>query len=239
MHNPLIALQDITAGYGATHILQGLSLSIAQGERVAVLGRNGVGKTTLLSTIMGLTQVHCGTLTLAGRDLAGLSIYQRARMGLGLVAQTRDIFPSLSVEENLLAGQRRGVSLAQAYALFPRLQERRRNQGGQLSGGEQQQMLAIARTLMAAPDILLLDEPLEGLAPVLCAQLMAVLAELAQDGTRTILLVEQNTGPALRFASRVVILDQGRIVYDGAAAALRASPDILHRHLGVAPKDQD
>ena len=238
MHNPLIALQDITAGYGATHILQGLSLSIAQGERVAVLGRNGVGKTTLLSTIMGLTQVHCGTLTLAGRDLAGLSIYQRARMGLGLVAQTRDIFPSLSVEENLLAGQRRGVSLAQAYALFPRLQERRRNRGGQLSGGEQQ-MLAIARTLMAAPDILLLDEPLEGLAPVLCAQLMAVLAELAQDGTRTILLVEQNTGPALRFASRVVILDQGRIVYDGAAAALRASPDILHRHLGVAPKDQD
>ncbi len=238
MHNPLIALQDITAGYGATHILQGLSLSIAQGERVAVLGRNGVGKTTLLSTIMGLTQVHCGTLTLAGRDLAGLSIYQRARMGLGLVAQTRDIFPSLSVEENLLAGQRRGVSLAQAYVLFPRLQERRRNQGGQLSGGEQQ-MLAIARTLMAAPDILLLDEPLEGLAPVLCAQLMAVLAELAQDGTRTILLVEQNTGPALRFASRVVILDQGRIVYDGAAAALRASPDILHRHLGVAPKDQD
>ena len=238
MHNPLIALQDITAGYGATHILQGLSLSIAQGERVAVLGRNGVGKTTLLSTIMGLTQVHCGTLTLAGRDLAGLSIYQRARMGLGLVAQTRDIFPSLSVEENLLAGQRRGVSLAQAYALFPRLQERRRNQGGQLSGGEQQ-MLAIARTLMAAPDILLLDEPLEGLAPVLCAQLMAVLAELAQDGTRTILLVEQNTGPALRFASRVVILDQGRIVYDGAAAELRASPDILHRHLGVAPKDQD
>ena len=238
MHNPLITLQDITAGYGATHILQGLSLSIAQGERVAVLGRNGVGKTTLLSTIMGLTQVHCGTLTLAGRDLASLSIYQRARMGLGLVAQTRDIFPSLSVEENLLAGQRRGVSLAQAYALFPRLQERRRNRGGQLSGGEQQ-MLAIARTLMAAPDILLLDEPLEGLAPVLCAQLMAVLAELAQDGTRTILLVEQNTGPALRFASRVVILDQGRIVYDGAAAALRASPDILHRHLGVAPKDQD
>ena len=238
MHNPLITLQDITAGYGATHILQGLCLSIAQGERVAVLGRNGVGKTTLLSTIMGLTQVHCGTLTLAGRDLAGLSIYQRARMGLGLVAQTRDIFPSLSVEENLLAGQRRGVSLAQAYVLFPRLQERRRNQGGQLSGGEQQ-MLAIARTLMAAPDILLLDEPLEGLAPVLCAQLMAVLAELAQDGTRTILLVEQNTGPALRFASRVVILDQGRIVYDGAAAALRASPDILHRHLGVAPKDQD
>ena len=238
MHNPLIAMENITAGYGATHILQGLSLSIAQGERVAVLGRNGVGKTTLLSTIMGLTQVHCGTLTLAGRDLAGLSIYQRARMGLGLVAQTRDIFPSLSVEENLLAGQRRGVSLAQAYVLFPRLQERRRNQGGQLSGGEQQ-MLAIARTLMAAPDILLLDEPLEGLAPVLCAQLMAVLAELAQDGTRTILLVEQNTGPALRFASRVVILDQGRIVYDGAAAALRASPDILHRHLGVAPKDQD
>ena len=236
MGNPLIALKDITAGYGATHILQGLSLSIAQGERVAVLGRNGVGKTTLLSTLMGLTQVHCGTLTLAGRDLAGLSTYQRARMGLGLVAQTRDIFPSLSVEENLLAGQRRGVSLAQAYALFPRLQERRRNRGGQLSGGEQQ-MLAIARTLMAAPDILLLDEPLEGLAPVLCAQVMAVLAELAQDGTRTILLVEQNTGPALRFASRVVILDQGRIVYDGAAAALRARPDILHRHLGVAPKD--
>lgn len=236
MRNPLITLQDITAGYGATHILQGLSLSIAQGERVAVLGRNGVGKTTLLSTLMGLTQVHCGTLTLAGRDLAGLSTYQRARMGLGLVAQTRDIFPSLSVEENLLAGQRRGVSLAQAYALFPRLQERRRNRGGQLSGGEQQ-MLAIARTLMAAPDILLLDEPLEGLAPVLCAQVMAVLAELAQDGTRTILLVEQNTGPALRFASRVVILDQGRIVYDGAATALRARPDILHRHLGVAPKD--
>jgi len=231
MAETVLELHDVQAGYRATQILNGITLSVARGERLAVIGRNGVGKTTLLNTIMGLTDLRRGEILLEGAPVTRLAPHQRAARGLGLVPQTRDIFPSLSVEENLLAGQRSG-SLEEAYALFPRLKERRRNGGAQLSGGEQQ-MLAIARTLMGRPSVLLLDEPLEGLAPVICDALMAVFHRLAADGRHTIVLVEQHTELALDFADRVVILDAGAIAHQAPATALRADPAILDRHVGV------
>ncbi|QQA42371.1 ABC transporter ATP-binding protein [Pelagovum pacificum] len=227
----ILALDHVTAGYGATHVLEDLTLSISSGERLAIIGRNGVGKTTTLATAMGLTKLHAGQIRMAGEDISKLAPHKRQAKGLGLVPQTRDIFRSLSVEENLLAGDTGGWDIGQAYELFPRLKERRRNGGAQLSGGEQQ-MLAIARTLMGAPDVLLLDEPLEGLAPVICDMLMDVFERLASEG-RTIVLVEQHADLALRFAERVVILDTGRIVHDGAAAEVLADPAILDRHVGV------
>lgn len=228
----ILALDDVTTGYSETHVLEHLSLSVAAGERLAIVGRNGMGKSTTLATMMGLTRLHGGTVRLHGRDITALPPHRRQAAGLGLVPQTRDIFPSLSVEENLIAGQRgTAFGLAEAYALFPRLKERRRNGGAQLSGGEQQ-MLAIARTLMGAPEVVLLDEPLEGLAPVICETLMAVFGDIAARG-RTVVLVEQHAEMALRFAERVVILDTGRVVHDGPAAELLARPDLLERHLGV------
>ncbi len=226
-----LTLTDVTAGYGPTHVLNGISLSIPQGERLAVIGRNGAGKTTLLATMMGLTKLHGGTISLNGAPVTTLPPHKRNAAGLGLVPQTRDIFKSLSVEENLLAAQRGTATLDEAYTLFPRLKERRRNGGGQLSGGEQQ-MLAIARTLMTGPQTLLLDEPLEGLAPVICEQLMEVFERLAAEG-RTVVLVEQHAEAALSFATRALIMTGGAIVHDGPAAALKGS-DLLERHIGVA-----
>lgn len=232
MAEAVLELDGLVAGYGDTTVLQGISLSVPKGQRLAVIGRNGVGKTTLLASIMGLTRQHGGTIRYRGRDLKGLAPHRRSALGLGLVPQTRDIFPSLSVEENLIAGMRGDASLDEAYALFPRLKERRRNGGGQLSGGEQQ-MLSIARTLMGRPELLMLDEPLEGLAPVICDMLMETFDALARDGRHTILLVEQHTDLALRFAEEVVILDAGSIVHAGPAEALRLDPSILERHVGV------
>ncbi|MCA0202895.1 MAG: ABC transporter ATP-binding protein [Proteobacteria bacterium] len=232
MGEAVLELQGLVAGYGDTTVLQGISLSVPKGQRLAVIGRNGVGKTTLLASIMGLTRQHGGTIRYKGQDLKSLPPHRRSALGLGLVPQTRDIFPSLSVEENLIAGMRGDASLDEAYALFPRLKERRRNGGGQLSGGEQQ-MLSIARTLMGRPDLLMLDEPLEGLAPVICDMLMETFEALAADGRHTILLVEQHTDLALRFAEQVVILDAGSIVHAGPAEALRLDPSILERHVGV------
>lgn len=228
----VLEMEGVVAGYGETTVLQGISLSVRAGQRVAVIGRNGVGKTTLLATIMGLTRLHGGGLRYRGQDLTGMAPHRRAALGLGLVPQTRDIFPSLSVEENLIAGMRGDASLEEAYALFPRLKERRRNGGGQLSGGEQQ-MLSIARTLMGRPELLMLDEPLEGLAPVICDQLMDTFETLARDGRHTIVLVEQHTDLALRFAEQVVILDAGAVVYEGPAEALRLDPAVVERHVGV------
>lgn len=228
-----LTMDNVTAGYGQTHILRGLSLTIARGERIAVIGRNGAGKTTMLSTIMGLTRLHGGRVHLGNEDISQLSPHQRSMRGLGLVPQTRDIFPSLTVEENLTAVMRGGASLEEAYALFPRLKERRRNGGTQLSGGEQQ-MLTIARTLMTEPDVILLDEPLEGLAPVICEQLMRAFEQLAADGRRTLVLVEQHAAAALAFATRAIIITNGAIVYDGSAVALKLQPDLLERHIGVA-----
>ncbi|QDC08143.1 ABC transporter ATP-binding protein [Oceanicola sp. D3] len=227
-----LTLSDVTAGYGPTHVLNGISLALPRGERLAVIGRNGAGKTTLLATIMGLTRMHGGTVAVNGQDVTALAPYRRNALGVGLVPQTRDIFKSLSVEENLLAAQSGEATLDEAYALFPRLKERRRNGGAQLSGGEQQ-MLAIARTLMTGPEILLLDEPLEGLAPVICEQLMQVFEDIAADGRRTVVLVEQHAEAALGFASRALLMAGGGIVHDGPAESLKNS-DLLERHIGVA-----
>ena len=227
----ILALEAVTAGYGLTHVLEDLSLGVATGERLAIIGRNGVGKTTTLATAMGLTRLHAGRVRLRGDDISAAPAHRRAAAGLGLVPQTRDIFPSLTVEENLLAAEGAG-RLEEAYALFPQLKARRRNGGGQLSGGEQQ-MLSIARALMGAPEVLLLDEPLEGLAPVICQRLMEVFERLAAEG-RTIVLVEQHAEAALRFATRCLILSAGRIVHEGPAAEALAAPGLLDRHLGVA-----
>ncbi|MFB9947573.1 ABC transporter ATP-binding protein [Rhizobium puerariae] len=233
MTDVVLSLQNVTAGYGQTHILRSLSLRIERSERVAVIGRNGAGKTTMLSTVMGLTRLHGGKIGLGGDDISHLAPHQRSMRGLGLVPQTRDIFPSLTVEENLTAVIRGNASLDEAYALFPRLKERRRNGGTQLSGGEQQ-MLAIARTLMTEPSIVMLDEPLEGLAPVICEQLMSAFEQLAADGRRTVILVEQRASAALAFATRAIVITNGSIVYDGSTDALKQQPELLERHIGVA-----
>ncbi|WP_425052205.1 ABC transporter ATP-binding protein [Psychromarinibacter sp. S121] len=232
MTDTVLDLVNVTAGYGPTHVLRGIDLHVRAGERLAVIGRNGAGKTTLLGTIMGLTKLHEGSVRLRGQPIDRLAPFRRNALGLGLVPQTRDIFASLSVEENLLAAMRGDASLDEAYALFPRLKERRRNGGRQLSGGEQQ-MLAIARTLMTRPEIILLDEPLEGLAPVICEQLMSVFEDLAADGTRSVVLVEQHAEAALAFATRAILMANGAVVWEGAAEDLRRNPDLLHRHVGV------
>jgi len=229
-----ISLASVTSGYGSMHILREIDLAIAAGERVALLGRNGAGKTTLLLTMMGRCQLHSGTISFAGEKINTLPTWRRARTGLGLVPQTRDVFPSLSVEENLVAGLKssREADIGEAYALFPRLRERRTNLAGQLSGGEQQ-MLAIARTLLGKPTVLLLDEPLEGLAPIICQELMQAFGTLADSRTGlTIMLVEQHVRVALAFARRAVVLDQGRIVFDDEAEKLKQS-NVLDRSLGL------
>lgn len=233
MGDPILSLRNVTAGYGPTHVLHGIDLTLQASERLAVIGRNGSGKTTLLSTIMGLTKMHGGSVTLRGQGIDRLAPFRRNALGLGLVPQTRDIFASLTVEENLISALRGDASLDEAYALFPRLKERRRNGGTQLSGGEQQ-MLSIARALMSKPDILLLDEPLEGLAPVICEQLMEVFEGLAAQQGCSVILVEQQADAALAFASRAVLMSNGSIVHNGSAADLRNNPDLLHRHVGVA-----
>ncbi len=232
MTDAILQLSGVTAGYGDTTVLHGIDLSVPKGQRLAIIGRNGVGKTTLMATIMGLTRLHAGAIRLNGEDISGLPAHRRCHAGLGLVPQTRDIFPSLTVEENLIAGMRDGSRLEEAYAMFPRLKQRWRNGGGQLSGGEQQ-MLSIARTLMGQPSLLMLDEPLEGLAPVICDALMHTFDKLAADGRHTVLLVEQHAELALAFADRVVVLDSGEIVVDQPAAELKSNPELLDRHIGV------
>lgn len=235
MAEACLTLSGITAGYGRAEVLHALSLQVTRGERLAVLGRNGAGKTTLLSTIMGLTDIHAGSIELSGKTISDLPAHRRARLGLGLVPQTRDIFPSLTVEENLHVGLAKGQSLDQAYALFPRLYERRALGGAKLSGGEQQ-MLSIARCLLGAPDILLLDEPLEGLAPIVRQGVMAGLANIAGERIRTIILVEQQIELALAFAERVIVLDAGRIVLDCPTSEIRGNPSRLERHLGLVER---
>ncbi|MBV1701538.1 MAG: ABC transporter ATP-binding protein [Hyphomicrobiales bacterium] len=232
MTEPLLRLRNIRAGYGRTQIVNDISLDIQQGERLALIGRNGMGKTTLLATIMGLTQLHSGKMEWCSQSILDMPTHRRAALGLGLVPQTRDIFKSLSVEENIIAGLRGDATLEEAYALFPRLKERRKNGGGQLSGGEQQ-MLSIARTLMGRPKLLMLDEPLEGLAPTICDMLMGVFEGLAKAGATTIILVEQHADLAVGFADRVVILDTGMIAYQGTTASIKADHTILDRLVGV------
>ena len=233
MAEPALSLEHVTAGYGDVQVLEDVSFRVASGERLAVIGRNGVGKTTLLATIMGLTRLTGGRVALEGADISSMPTHRRSAAGLGLVPQTRDIFRSLSVEENLRAAMRGGARIEEAYALFPRLAERRRNGGEQLSGGEQQ-MLSIARALMARPRILLLDEPLEGLAPVIRDMLVAVFERLAAAGAHTIVLVEQHVSLALSFADRAILLDKGRIVFHGTSEVLRQDSALLSRHVGVS-----
>ncbi|MCL2716443.1 MAG: ABC transporter ATP-binding protein [Alphaproteobacteria bacterium] len=234
MPAPVLEICDLCSGYGSTRVVDGISLSVECGERLAVIGRNGMGKTTLLATLMGLTTRHGGDIRIRGTTIAALRPAARAQLGLGYVPQTRDIFASLTVEENLRAGLKgRGrEALSEAYAMFPRLRERRRNYGRQLSGGEQQ-MLSIARTLLGKPQILLLDEPLEGLAPVICDELMAVFSSLAASSEMTILLVEQQIERALAFASRVVVLERGRVSWSGAPGTLSQDSDLVDRLIGV------
>jgi branched-chain amino acid transport system ATP-binding protein len=229
-----LEVRNLSAGYGPTLVLEDISFSVPVGARLSILGRNGMGKTTLLSSLMGLTKRYGVEILLDGMDVAGLKCCDRALRGMGLVPQTRDIFRSLTVEENLLAGlkNRPHSAIEEAYGMFPRLKERRRNLGWQLSGGEQQ-MLSTARTILGRPAVLLLDEPLEGLAPVICDELMAAFARLASGGDMTILLVEQRIESALDFADSVMILERGRIVWQGTSAALRADEHLVERYIGV------
>ena len=231
----LLHIDNLTAGYGAIQVLHGVNLSLVSGGRLALIGRNGVGKTTLLKAVMGLADVKSGQVRLDGQDITKWSARERAHAGIGYVPQTRDIFPSLTVEENLLAGLkgRPRSALDEAYALFPRLAERRQNGGQQLSGGEQQ-MLSVARTLLGKPRLLLLDEPLEGLAPIICIELMRAFEHLAQDTGVAVLLVEQKVDDALRFAPRAVVLERGEVVHESESAALIQRKDLLERYVGVA-----
>ncbi len=237
MAEPLLTLDAVTAGYGATRVLEDLSLSLDDRESVAVIGRNGVGKTTLLATVMGHTTLHGGAIRFAGQDISRLPIHRRATAGIGYVPQEREIFPSLTVRENLEIGARPGGTEAwteeRIFQLFPNLADRLNNDGNQLSGGEQQ-MLAIARALMANPRILLMDEPTEGLAPVIVEELVRILAALRDEAGVATVLVEQNSAIALNFAERTVVLDRGRAVYDGPSKALQDDPEKLESLVAVS-----
>lgn len=228
-------MRDVIAGYGPITVLNGLTLTVAPRERLAIIGRNGVGKTTALRAIMGQARLVSGNIIFDGEDLAGLAPHQRAQRGLGYVPQTRDIFPSLTVEENLLAGLKRRPqrALDEAYALFPRLAERRRNGGTQLSGGEQQ-MLSVARALLGQPRLLLLDEPLEGLAPLIREELLNAISRLTRDLAITVVIVEQQVQEALAHADRALILERGAVVHTAAADVLSQDTATLERLVGMA-----
>lgn len=230
---PYLILDNVSAGYGASTVIENISLQLSLGENLAVLGRNGMGKTTLLATLMGLTQTHQGRIILNSQRITSLPTYRRAQMGLGWVAQERAVFGSLSVDENLRVVARPGSwDVDRVYDCFPRLAERRHNAGLQLSGGEQQ-MLAVARALMTNPQILLLDEPLEGLAPMVAQDLLRTLATLGHDNEMSIIVVEQHPQQILSLAQHAIILERGRIVYRGAASALQADPAAQDRWLGL------
>lgn len=228
-----LALHGVSAGYGRTVVLEDVSLALAAGRSASVIGRNGMGKTTLLSTIMGFTRLHGGRVQVCGADVSAARTWRRVRAGVGLVPQEREIFPSLTVEENLAVARREGEwDEARIYALFPRLYERRTNSGNRLSGGEQQ-MLAIGRALVGNPRVLLMDEPTEGLAPVIVEELQVTFAKLRDEAGMTILLVEQNSRVALEFAERCIVMSAGRIAFDGDSATLASDRDRLDRLIGV------
>jgi len=222
-----LRLDRVRAGYGATVVLEDVGFELAERGSLAVLGRNGVGKTTLLATIMGHTTFHSGEMAFRGQPLARVPAFERNRVGIGYVPQAREIFPSLSVEENLTVAGRPGRwTLERVYELFPRLAERRSHMGNQISGGEQQ-MLAIGRALMGNPSLLLMDEPLEGLAPIIVEALLRAMERLIRDEALTVVLVEQSAKLALQVTENALVLSRGRIVHAGPSAALLADPDKL------------
>src|SRR5258708_707465 len=231
--NADLTLDQVRAGYGRTVVLDGVSLSLRSGATLAVLGRNGVGKTTLLATIMGHTTLHGGSIRFRGEDITTLPPYGRCRNGIGFVPQEREIFPSLTLEENLTVAARPGRwTVPRVYDFFPRLAERRRNRGNQLSGGEQQ-MLAIGRALMGNPILLLMDEPLEGLAPVIVDALLSGLDRLKREDDLALLLVEQHARLALELADNAVILDRGTVVFSGARRPVLVDPAALSGLVGL------
>ena len=229
----LLAINGLRAGYGQAVVLPGMSLTLGEGQVLALLGRNGTGKTTLINSIVGITRRFGGSLALGGLDITTMRPDQRARAGIGWVPQERNIFRSLSVEENISAVARPGPWTAdRVFSLFPRLRERRTQPGGALSGGEQQ-MLAIGRALATNPKLLLLDEPTEGLAPILVEEVLAALARLFRDEGLAGIIVEQHARKILPITDRTLILERGRIVTESASAALLADPAPLERFLGV------
>jgi branched-chain amino acid transport system ATP-binding protein len=223
-----LQVSGLRAGYGETVILEDVAFSVPERGSLAILGRNGVGKTTLLATLMGHTTFHSGAIRLQGRDVAKLPVYERSRLGLGYVPQGRDVFPSLTVEENLQVAQRPGArwSLERVYGLFPRLAERRHHRGNQISGGEQQ-MLAIGRALMGNPMLLLMDEPLEGLAPIIVEALLMSLRKLIAEDSLAVILVEQHAKLALQVTREAIVMSRGRVIHHGPSEALLADPERL------------
>jgi len=235
-----LELDAVSAGYGETVVLEDIGLQLQEGETISLIGRNGVGKTTLLATVMGHNTLHGGDVRLHGKTIARLAAHRRNWAGLGYVPQEREIFPSLTLKENLEVAARPGAragawTLDKVFALFPRLAERQGNRGNQLSGGEQQ-MLAIARALIGNPSVVLMDEPSEGLAPVIVEELARAVKRLATSEGLTMILVEQNTRLALDISPRTAVLDRGRIVYDGPSETLKRDPEMLHRLIGVGKK---
>ena len=229
----LLALENVWAGYGDAVILEDISLSLGEADSMALLGRNGMGKTTLLSTLMGATRFKSGRMRYRGQDLAVVPAHGRARLGLGWVPHERDIFPSLTVEENLtVVAQPGNWDLKRVYDLFPRLRERRSNMGNQLSGGEQQ-MLAMARALMLNPKVLLLDEPLEGLAPLIVQDLLRIIGQMVGSGEMAVILVEQHAHQILPLTRQALVLERGRVVFSGASDTLRDDLTQLDKWLGV------
>ena len=234
---PLLQVDAIETAYGSSQVLFGVSLQVGPGEVVTLIGRNGMGKTTTVKTLMGLLAPRRGTVTMAGAALQGLPAYRVARAGLGLVPEGRQVFPNLSVRENLVAtaGNRhkspKPWTLDAVYALFPRLQERERHLGANLSGGEQQ-MLAVGRALMTNPRLLILDEATEGLAPLIRLEIWRCLEKLKADGL-ALIVIDKNIGPLLRLADRHYILEKGRVVWQGRSDELRAQPEVLHQYVGV------
>ncbi|MGE5164508.1 MAG: ABC transporter ATP-binding protein [Sphingobacteriales bacterium] len=235
MAEPVLALDGIETCYGLSQVLFGVSLEIPPGEMVTLMGRNGMGKTTTVRSIMGLTPARAGGIRFMGNEIRGLPSYKVAQCGIGLVPEGRQIFPNLSVRENLLATAVRrngeGWTLDKVYELFPRLAERDSSMGNQLSGGEQQ-MLAIGRALMTNPRLLILDEATEGLAPLVRAEIWRCLASLKESGL-SILVIDKNVGALLRAADRHFLIERGRVVWKGTSPELAAAPDVQHRYLGV------
>jgi branched-chain amino acid transport system ATP-binding protein len=233
MSAPVLVTEKLVAGYGEASVLAGISLTIGEGRTLALLGRNGTGKTTFVNTLAGVTTHHSGSIHLIGRDITKLRADRRAAAGIGWVPQERNIFKSLTVEENLTAIARPGVwSVERVYGMFPRLKERRKNLGNQLSGGEQQ-MLAVGRALMVNPRLLLLDEPTEGLAPIIVDELLAAIQRITQGEGMSAIIIEQKARKVLPLSDDAVILDRGAIVYQGTSAELLADEAVLGQHLGV------